>query len=111
MAKLVPDYPPLARRLIADNGWYDALLRPNVELVTERISNFVPAGIRTADGIERPFDLVVLCSGFKTERYLWPVRYEGRSGVTLEKAWENDGARAYLEIGGASGRERVGEYV
>lgn len=98
MAKLDADYPPLARRLIADNGWYDALLRPNVELVTEPIASITPGGVRTQDGNERAFDLIVLCSGFKTERYLWPVRFEGRGGVTLEQAWEKDGARAYLGI-------------
>lgn len=98
LTKLMADYPPLARRLIADNGWYDALLQDNVELVTDRIERITPTGIRTADGAERPADLLVLCSGFKTERYLWPVRYEGRNGVTLQEAWEQDGARSYLGI-------------
>ncbi|API59392.1 hypothetical protein BSL82_08780 [Tardibacter chloracetimidivorans] len=98
LRKVQADYPPLARRLIADNGWYDALLRDNVELVTDAIERITPNAILTADGQERPCDLIVLCSGFKTERYLWPVRYEGRDGLTLEEAWERDGARAYLGI-------------
>jgi 4-hydroxyacetophenone monooxygenase len=96
LAKLVPDFPPLAKRLIADNGWYDALLQPNVELVTDHIKCVNPQGIVTTDGIEREFDLIVLCSGFETERYLWPAQYTGRDGLTLEQAWSIDGARAYL---------------
>jgi 4-hydroxyacetophenone monooxygenase len=96
--KVVPDYPPLARRLVIDNGWYQALLDPAAELVTERIEQLTPSGIRTADGIEREFDLIVLATGFETERYIWPMRVVGRDGISLEQVWEDggDGARAYL---------------
>src|SRR5690606_35993369 len=30
---LVPPYPPLARRLVMDNEWYDSLVREDVDLV------------------------------------------------------------------------------
>lgn len=96
--KLTPDFPPFAKRPVVDNGWFDTLNRPNVELVTDAIERFTPTGIRTVDGKERDFDLVLLCAGFKTERYLWPVEYIGRNGANLETAWEKDGARAYLGI-------------
>ena len=33
--KLIPDYAPFSRRPVVDNGWYQALTRDNVELVTE----------------------------------------------------------------------------
>jgi 4-hydroxyacetophenone monooxygenase len=96
--KLTPDYPPFAKRPVVDNGWFDALDRDNVELVTESIERITPKGVSTRDGVEREFDLIVVCAGFKTERYLWPVRYEGRNGVTLEEEWNKDGARAYLGV-------------
>ncbi len=32
-----PTYPPYGKRILLDNGWYRTLLRPNVELVTDRI--------------------------------------------------------------------------
>jgi 4-hydroxyacetophenone monooxygenase len=96
--KLTRDYPPWAKRPVVDNGWFDALLRDNVELVTENIERITPRGILTRDGIERAFDLILLCAGFKAERYLWPVRYVGRGGVTLEQAWKQDGARSYLGL-------------
>jgi 4-hydroxyacetophenone monooxygenase len=96
--KLTPDWPPFAKRLVVDNGWFEALKRPNVTLVTQGIDRITPRGILTKDGVEHELDLIVVAGGFKVERYLWPVRYEGRHGVTLEKAWEKDGARAYLGI-------------
>jgi len=93
---LIPKWSPMARRPIVDAGWYDALLRDNVELVTKSVARFTPTGIVTDDGVERPFDLVALAAGFEVSRFLWPVQYVGRDGITLEKAWEKDGARSYL---------------
>jgi 4-hydroxyacetophenone monooxygenase len=94
--KLTPDWPPFAKRLVVDNGWFEALKRPNVTLLTEGIDRITPSGILTKDGTEHELDLIVVAGGFKVERYLWPVRYAGRQGVSLEQAWEKDGARAYL---------------
>lgn len=96
--KLIPDFPPFAKRPVVDNGWFDALNRDNVELVTEGIERITADGILSKDGVERKFDLLILGAGFKVDRYLWPVQYRGKGGVTLEQAWEKDGARAYLGI-------------
>lgn len=96
--KLTPSFAPFAKRPVVDNGWFDALNRDNVELVTEGIERITPKGILTKDGKERTFDLLIIGAGFKVERYLWPVQYRGRGGITLEQAWAKDGARAYLGI-------------
>lgn len=96
IGKSIPPFPPLSRRLVVDNGWYDALLRDNVELVTEPIARFVADGIVDATGVERPVDLVVLGTGYKVERYLAPANYVGRGGITLDSAWSKDGPRSYL---------------
>lgn len=96
--KLLPNFAPLGRRSVVDNGWYDALRRDNVELVTEGIDRITPEGIRTVDGREREFDLIILATGFSTSKFLWPVKYVGRGGMTLEELWKKDGARSYLGI-------------
>ena len=97
-AKCIPEYPPLARRLVMDNGWYDALKQENVELITEGIDHFYEKGIVTKDGAKREFDLVVVSSGFEVSKYLWPIKYKGRDDVTPDQLWEKDGARAHLGI-------------
>ena len=97
-ARLVPDYAPMARRLVVDNGWYDALLRDNVELVTTGIEQFTENGIATRDGRVREFDFVVLSAGFAVSKYLFPARYTGEHGTTPADLWEKDGARAYLTM-------------
>ncbi|WP_195908552.1 NAD(P)/FAD-dependent oxidoreductase [Novosphingobium sp. Gsoil 351] len=98
MAKVVPDYAPMARRLVVDNGWYDTLLRDNVTLETSGIERFTPRGIVSRDGRETCLDLVIVGAGFKVSQYLWPVAYAGRDGANLDDLWARDGARAYLTV-------------
>ncbi|KAJ4371641.1 hypothetical protein N0V83_004861 [Neocucurbitaria cava] len=98
LEKILPKHAPLVRRLVVDNGFYDMLQRDNVELVTDTIETFTETGIRTADGKEREFDIVVLGTGFKTSQYFWPCKYVGRDGATMEELWKKDGARSYLGL-------------
>ncbi len=94
--KLIPDYAPFARRPVVDNGWYRALTRDNVELVTTPISRLTEHGIETEDGQEREVDLVITAVGFRTTMYLHPTEYRGVGGASLQKLWSKDGPRAHL---------------
>jgi 4-hydroxyacetophenone monooxygenase len=94
--RLIPDYAPFSRRPVVDNGWYRALTRDNVELVTDGIVRFTPAGIETDDGQVREVDVVITATGFEVVEYLAPTQYTGRRGVKLHDFWSVDGPRAYL---------------
>ena len=96
--KCVPDYPVQAKRVVMDNGWFDALLRDNVELVTAGIEKITPKGVLTNDGREHELDLLVIGVGFQTNKFLFPIKITGRDGVVLEDLWSKDGARAYLGV-------------
>lgn len=96
IAKLVPGYAPLARRIVVDSGWYDALMRDNVSLVTEGVREVVPEGIVTSAGQLIELDIIVAAAGFEVSRYFYPAEFHGRDGVTFEDLWSSDGARAYL---------------
>ena len=98
IAKLVPDYAPFSRRPVVDNNWYKTLTRDHVELVTDPIESFTPDGIRTADGTERPFDIVITATGFEVMKYLWPADYLGVGGLSIHDFWAPDGPRAYLSM-------------
>jgi len=119
--KSIPDYAPTARRLVIDNGWYDALLRDNVTLVANSIDHITEDSIIDASGDATVVDALVLASGFEVERYLWPVDYVGRDGATLSELWAPDGPRSYLGITlpnfpnffmmfGPNGQPRTGGY-
>jgi 4-hydroxyacetophenone monooxygenase len=95
--KCLPRYPPWGKRMLIDNGWYETLLRPNVELVTDPISSFDKHGIITTDGQHRPADVVVLATGFKVTELTARLGVTGRNG-TLDEAWAGDNPTAYLGI-------------
>lgn len=93
--KLRPDYAMGCKRLGVSSEFYPALSRPNVEVVTEAIERVTPAGIVTADGVEREVDAIVLATGFRANDFIAPMAITGRGGRTLNDAW-SDGAEAYL---------------
>jgi cation diffusion facilitator CzcD-associated flavoprotein CzcO len=86
--KLRPDYKPGCKRLVISHNFYDSIQRENAELVTERIERIEPKGVRTADGRLHELDLLVLATGFQVDRFVRPMRIEGRDGVLLDQVWE-----------------------
>ena len=96
--RLIPDYAPFSRRPVVDNGWYRALTRDNVELITDPIARFTPDGIETEDGTLREVDTVVTAIGFEIVQFLWPADYIGRDGLNVHDFWSKDGPRAYISM-------------
>jgi cation diffusion facilitator CzcD-associated flavoprotein CzcO len=79
------------------NLYYPAFNEPNLELVTEPISEITEHAVVTADGTVREVDTIILATGFATTRYLSAIDVVGRGGVHINDAWA-DGAQAYLGI-------------
>ncbi|HEV7212493.1 MAG TPA: NAD(P)/FAD-dependent oxidoreductase [Blastococcus sp.] len=98
VAKSLPDYPPFGKRMLLDNGWYAMLRRPNVELVTEAVTAVTETGLVDSAGRAHEFDVVIMATGFHTDRYLYPMDITGRSGRTTREAWGEHDATAYLGI-------------
>lgn len=94
-AKLTPDFPLGCKRILRSDDYYPALMRDNVELITERIDAITPNGILTADGREHLLDVIIYGTGFETQSFQGPVEVTGRDGRNLRQDWA-DGARAYL---------------
>ena len=97
LAKCVPDYPPFAKRMLLDNGWFRTLTRDNVELVTEDIACVTETGVELTGGMRHELDAIVLATGFQATRFLWPMTITGAHGKTLQEAWGGD-PRAHLGI-------------
>ena len=97
LAKVVPDYPPLGKRLLQDNGsWLTCLKRDDVELVREPITD-IDAGAVVAGGERYEVDLLVMATGFRANDLLFPMEVAGRDGTTLHERWAGRPA-AYLGV-------------
>ena len=96
-AKLVPDYPLGCKRVLISNDWFATLQRPNVDVVTEPITEVRPHAVVTADGEEHAADVLILGTGFTAKEFLAPMEIRGRGGRDLNEAWR-DGAEAYLGL-------------
>ena len=96
--KTVPDYPAFGKRMLLDNGWYAALKKDNVELISEEVSEIDPEGLSCPSGLRREVDIIVLATGFQTTRYLGPTEVIGRGGQEIHDFWGDDNAEAYLSF-------------
>jgi len=93
--KVTPSDELGCKRIMLTDDWYPTLTKPNVDLVTDRIAAIEPGGIRTADGAERPADVIVLATGFRSHDFVAPMEIVGEGGRTLAEAWQ-PAPRAYL---------------
>jgi 4-hydroxyacetophenone monooxygenase len=97
-AKMIPPYPPLAKRIVRDNGsWPTALQQSHVSVITEPITMITEKGIRTTDGVDHEVDVIIYGTGFTASEFLTPMRVFGTGGVELHDRWDGD-ARAYLGL-------------
>ena len=51
--------------------------------MTSGIDRFTPTGIRTNDDTEHEFDVIVLSTGFRSDRFIRPTRVIGVDHVDL----------------------------
>jgi cation diffusion facilitator CzcD-associated flavoprotein CzcO len=96
-ARLTPDYTMGCKRTLLSNNYLPALARPNVEVVTEGITEVRERSVVTADGTEREVDVLIFGTGFRSTDLLSPVRFVGRDGVVLNELWKS-GPEAYYGV-------------
>ena len=96
--KMVPHFPPFAKRALRDDGrWAAACSSDDTDLVTTPIETITPSGVRTVDGVEHPADVLIYGTGFTASDFVAPMRVFGEGGVELNEEWSGD-AMAYLGI-------------
>jgi cation diffusion facilitator CzcD-associated flavoprotein CzcO len=96
-AKLTPSYRLGCKRVLLSNDYYPAVQRDNVDVITDRIAEITPRGVRTSDGVEREVDAIICGTGFRVSEYLSSIRIVGREGAELNDVWRAS-LRNYLGI-------------
>jgi cation diffusion facilitator CzcD-associated flavoprotein CzcO len=86
--KLRPSYALGCKRILPSDDWYPALVKPNVEVVTEGIREVRPHSIVSADGSEREVDTIIFGTGFHVSEVPIATRVRGRDGRSLAEVWD-----------------------
>jgi len=99
-ALLTPKDPLGCKRVLISDDYYQAVSRPNVEVVTAPIQRVQSDGLLTDDGQFHSVDTLIFATGFEATRFLAPIEIVGRGGRSLTEAWKH-GAEAYLGVAAA----------
>ncbi|EEU48334.1 uncharacterized protein NECHADRAFT_75799 [Fusarium vanettenii 77-13-4] len=82
--QLLPDFPPLCKRLTPGPGYLEALTAPHVSTISSPIAFIDSTGIVTKDGVRRPVDAIICATGFETAPGSGFPIY-GRDGINLRE--------------------------
>jgi 4-hydroxyacetophenone monooxygenase len=85
---LLPDYPVFTKRMIIDNGWFRALQRDNVRLISAPVEQMTETSIVTREGSE-DIDVVVFATGFQTDSVLHGIGIRGRDDTDIRKKMDD----------------------
>ena len=94
---LRPNYRAACKRLIYSGTYYEAVQKPNVEVVVGPIGRVVPEGVIDGAGVLHRLDVLALATGFDADRYIRPAKVRGEEGVALDDVWAERCA-AYLGV-------------
>ena len=95
--RLRPDYRAACKRLVISPDFYEAVQRPNAEVVTSPIAHVEPGGVCTRDGRLHELDVLVLATGFKVDAFMRPIEVVGRDGTRLDDVWAQR-PNAYMSV-------------
>ena len=93
--KVTPDFRMGCKRILQSNTYYPTLARDDVGLVTDPIVKVTGDAVVTADGTERPVDVLVVATGFQTTDPPLAHHVHGRDGRSLAETWSASGMSAY----------------
>jgi len=96
--KLTPNYQMGCKRVMVSNDYYPALMRPNVELITEGIAAVQGHSIVDTKGCEREVDVIIFGTGFEVTTAYRHMRLLGAGGKNLADIWDAQGMQAFLGI-------------
>ncbi|PKW15457.1 flavin-containing monooxygenase [Saccharopolyspora spinosa] len=99
LAPSEPPHPFGAKRPSLQQNYYEVMSQSNVDIVAvgdTPIQEFTERGIRTADGVEREFDVIVLATGYDNNTgAMNAIDIRNADGQSLKDKW-SDGVDNYL---------------
>jgi cation diffusion facilitator CzcD-associated flavoprotein CzcO len=97
-AKLTPDYRVGCKRLLFSRTYYQALARPNAEVITDGIAEVRPGSIVTVDGTERAVDVIIYATGFRVFDRFDDLGIRGAGGEVMAHRWSTEGLQGHMGV-------------
>ncbi|KIW89983.1 uncharacterized protein Z519_09413 [Cladophialophora bantiana CBS 173.52] len=94
---LIPDFPIGCRRQTPGFGFLESLVRPNVEVIQDRIVRVTKEGIVCKDGEETKLESIICATGFDTT-FKPRIPIVGQNGLDLWREWDKEDPEAYFGI-------------
>jgi cation diffusion facilitator CzcD-associated flavoprotein CzcO len=85
----------LPHRVTPGHGYLEALMEPNVTVVTSGIEKITEQGLLSNDGRLHEVDVIITATGYEAS-YIPRFPIIGFDGVNLQEKWAKEGAAAYL---------------
>ncbi|MEV6279689.1 NAD(P)/FAD-dependent oxidoreductase [Nocardia sp. NPDC051832] len=98
---LLPRHGFMANMPTFGRGFLQTFSRANGTLLTTPIERFTEEGIRTVDGAQRDYDMIVLATGFNvaSDPEAFPIgAVRGRDGFDLGEFYRANGMQAYAGV-------------
>ncbi|KAB8221580.1 hypothetical protein BDV33DRAFT_190345 [Aspergillus novoparasiticus] len=99
---LIPDFDVGCKRRIFDPGYLESLHLDNVLLTDAKTERITEEGIETDKGFI-PADVIVLATGFQTNKFIPYMDVVGRNGETVSKHWGRYGGPAAYNCSALNG--------
>jgi cation diffusion facilitator CzcD-associated flavoprotein CzcO len=84
---LTPDYQFGCERVLRGDGYYEALQRENVQLVTDNIARITANAVVTSKEEVFDVDAIVCATGFQKDHHLNGIQVIGRDGRSIQEHW------------------------
>ena len=97
LKKVIPNYPPYGKRMLMDNNWFEMLKKDNVQLITDKVNRITKSSIDT-DICSYDQEAIIMATGFKASKMIWPIKVVGKKGINLNDFWNNDNPKAHVGI-------------
>ncbi|KAM0424357.1 hypothetical protein ACHAPT_010504 [Fusarium lateritium] len=94
--KLIPEWDVGCRRLTPGEGYLEALQKPNVSIEFGGIDSITEVGVKSVDGREDEFDIIICATGFNVS-FVPNWTMTGKDNTSLADQWRED-PEAYFGI-------------
>ncbi|MBA2430318.1 MAG: NAD(P)/FAD-dependent oxidoreductase [Thermoleophilaceae bacterium] len=88
--RLTPEYTLGCKRILPSSKWYPAIMKPNVEIVTQGLTEVGPNWVKGEDGVQREVDTIIFGTGFLASEQPWAKLVRGKDGRPLAEHWEDE---------------------